>query len=47
MAKSHPNHNATRTVSAQPRLHQRARENSSLQFSEPHVAAGTRGTCAP
>jgi len=26
MAKSHPNHNATRTVSAQPRLHQRARE---------------------
>ena len=26
MAKSDPNHNATRTVSAQPRLHQRARE---------------------
>ena len=26
MAKSHPNHNATHAVSAQPRLHQRARE---------------------
>ena len=26
MAKSHPNHNATGKVSAQPRLHQRARE---------------------
>jgi len=26
MAKSHPNHNATHRVSAQPRLHQRARE---------------------
>ncbi len=26
MAKSHPNHNATRKISAQPRLHQRARE---------------------
>ena len=26
MAKSHPNHNAARKVSAQPRLHQRARE---------------------
>ena len=47
MAKSHPNHNATRTVSAQPRIQQRAREIQAYSSVSPHVAAGTRGTCAP
>src|SRR6478736_3355802 len=35
MAKSHPNHNATRKVSAQPRLHQRAREIQAYRSVSP------------